>query len=223
MEAVGVMKNFKYLAGAASLAIAASFAAGPAAAQQVTGTKHDLTSFTVDAGTEQVCVYCHTPHGGAQGGGGVYDGIPLWNRQADVNTIAPASFQTYTSSTLDNATGAPAGVSLGCLSCHDGVTALDSLIVTTEATAFTAPGTTMPAGNAVLGSDLRNDHPVSMTYGGGAAGDWVPIASVTLPLFGAGSDQVECGTCHNPHNNVNGNFLRVANTSSDLCLDCHVK
>ena len=221
------MKIMKYLIGAASVMMIASFAGSPALAG-VSGTPHDLTSFTANVGTEQVCVYCHTPHNGAQGGGGNYDGIPLWNRQADAGTVAPAAFQTYTSATLDATPGAPAGVSLGCLSCHDGATALDSLIVTTQATAFTVPGTVMPAGAAVLGGDLRNDHPISITYdaAGQGASDWV--ATPTLPLFGAGSDQVECGSCHNPHDNdqVAANaskFLRMSNASSNLCLACHVK
>lgn len=221
MEAVHAMKSLKYLIGAASVMMVASFAASPALAA-VSGTPHDLTSFTAaNDGTEQICVYCHTPHNGAQGGGGVYDGIPLWNRQASVGTIAPAAFTLYTSPTMDNATGAPTGVSLGCLSCHDGVSALDSLIVTTQATAFLTPGTVMPAGAAVLGNDLRNDHPVSMTYAGGLPADWV--ATPALPLYGVGGDQVECGSCHNPHDNTNTKFQRISNDNSALCTSCHVK
>ncbi len=48
-----------------------------------------------------------------------------------------------------------------------------------------------------------------------------------------GADQpfVECGSCHDPHQGAGVgtatgsavNFMRIANTSSDLCLTCHVK
>ncbi|MBI5196127.1 MAG: cytochrome C, partial [Nitrospirae bacterium] len=32
-----------------------------------------------------------------------------------------------------------------------------------------------------------------------------------------------CGSCHNPHDNSNGTFLRVTNSGSGLCLKCHIK
>jgi len=34
---------------------------------------------------------------------------------------------------------------------------------------------------------------------------------------------VECASCHDPHNNAAGTFLRISNTNSDVCLACHVK
>ena len=33
--------------------------------------------------------------------------------------------------------------------------------------------------------------------------------------------RVTCTTCHDPHNNTNPHFLRVANTNDALCLACH--
>ncbi|PIW31171.1 MAG: hypothetical protein COW30_00360 [Rhodospirillales bacterium CG15_BIG_FIL_POST_REV_8_21_14_020_66_15] len=42
-----------------------------------------------------------------------------------------------------------------------------------------------------------------------------------------GKPRVECASCHDPHNGpdgvVNNIFLRIANTSSNVCLSCHVK
>ena len=32
-----------------------------------------------------------------------------------------------------------------------------------------------------------------------------------------------CGSCHNPHDNSNSNFLIESNASSALCLRCHIK
>jgi hypothetical protein len=69
----------------------------------------------------QVCVFCHTPHGAS----GVV-ALPLWNR-----TIRPQTYQTYdllNSSTLTQAVAQPGANSLACLSCHDGLTAIDSII-----------------------------------------------------------------------------------------------
>lgn len=66
---------------------------------------------------DEVCVYCHTPHAASP------VQLPLWNR-----TIEARTYQTYTSSTLTQAVSAPGINSLACLSCHDGQTAIDSVI-----------------------------------------------------------------------------------------------
>jgi len=48
-------------------------------------------------------------------------------------------------------------------------------------------------------------------------------------LDAAGEPMVECGSCHDPHNADTGiaadsvSFLRIANTSSQLCTTCHNK
>ncbi|MCF6192532.1 MAG: cytochrome c3 family protein [Candidatus Hydrothermae bacterium] len=36
-------------------------------------------------------------------------------------------------------------------------------------------------------------------------------------------EKVQCGTCHNPHDNTNAPFLEASNTGSQLCLTCHLK
>ena len=88
----------------------------------VTMSKHNLSStqpvgtniFT--SATTEVCVFCHTPHGGTAD-------APLWNRAM----ATPGTYTPYTSSTLDTTVGQPDGISLACLSCHDGTIALDAL------------------------------------------------------------------------------------------------
>ena len=77
---------------------------------------------------------------------------------------------------------------------------------------------------ANLGTDLRNDHPISVTYDNVAdpafnAKTGEKIDNL-LPLY---SGRVECGTCHNPHNTTNTQFLRRSNSSSNLCKTCHIK
>jgi len=50
-------------------------------------------------------------------------------------------------------------------------------------------------------------------------------ASAPLPLVGSSTANatVECASCHNPHDNSLGNFLRRANAGSASCLSCHIK
>lgn len=187
---------------------------GPASAQNVVGSAHDLRS--QGGTTTQVCVYCHTPHKAD-----VASAV-LWNR---VNPN-PTTFTMYDSPTLDNKTnaGGPQGVSLACLSCHDGATAFNSLInAPGDGTAATG---TMSGGDAVGLDGLANDHPISMTYDSVAEPGLRATMTVALPLFGAGADQVECATCHNPHDQTavaGGHFLRITTSNSDLCTNCHIK
>lgn len=74
---------------------------------------------------EEVCIFCHTPHGGVANG-------PLWNR-----TLPGAgTFTHYNSATLGDTGALPAGdmarpvsdESLLCLSCHDGSVATNRVI-----------------------------------------------------------------------------------------------
>ncbi len=176
----------------------------------VLNTAHDLRGTnTADGG--QTCIYCHTPHGASSF-------APLWNRQQQVTT-----YTMYSSPTIDmTIAGQPQDNSLGCLSCHDGTLALDALI---NFPAASSAGT-IGAGPENLGADLSNDHPISVTYdptqdpefnaavGGQVSG---------LQLFGAGANQVECGTCHSVHDNTNAPFLRISNAGSALCTACHIK
>jgi len=101
---------------------------GKSCTENIRETKHNLAANqdVLAAGTTEVCVFCHTPHGGRTDVAG--GGAPLWNR-----ALPPSNqFQTYDSPNFDNDLGAepagPKGVSLACLSCHDGTIALDALI-----------------------------------------------------------------------------------------------
>jgi predicted CXXCH cytochrome family protein len=216
----------------------------------IQGGPHDLSNGSAVRNTDatiagQSCIFCHTPHGGS-------NTIPLWNRTAPTG----ATYQLYTSSTTAATTTAAqvaASVSGACLSCHDGTIAMDVLVdvngVAGPSVAFTQQGTakatytgtggnTMGGGLPFLGSDLRNDHPVSIVYETARAanstefvtqvvsGQRITVGSSNpLPLYGAtgATATVECASCHNAHNNSLGSFLRKANTSSAICLSCHIK
>lgn len=224
------------------LAVALVALVGSAQAGVVKGSLHDLstnntrtssTSVHLTGGTgyaTQVCRFCHAPHGNSTV-------APLWARVTD-NT----GYTMYSSATMDmTIAGAPQGVSLACLSCHDGVTALDAFLSAPykwPSGAVDGNGTvigknlTQDGSHYVLGKDLTGDHPISITYDTSkdAAFNAASATSTgrqvvgTLPLYGSGKDQVECGSCHNPHDfDTAKPFLRMSNDNSAMCLTCHIK
>lgn len=197
----------------------------------VVNSKHNMSARAAANPTQltnygEVCVYCHTPHGGSNS-----TNAPLWNRNFGPASGAYQMYNNAWSSTIDMQVAAsPQGVSLACLSCHDGTIGLDVIVNRPNADTTLAPKNgTMPANGgqffANLGTDLRNDHPVSVTYSTTAdpafhAPDASNRINGELPLY---SGRVECGSCHNPHNTTYPPFLRKANTSSALCTTCHIK
>ncbi|MBI5837497.1 MAG: cytochrome c3 family protein [Candidatus Eisenbacteria bacterium] len=164
----------------------------------------------------EVCVYCHTPHGGQTS-------APLWNRNFSVSTyqMYDQSHSTTIDMTVDPQ---PTGVSMACLSCHDGTVGLDVITnVPNSYSGSAAVGTTMPAGMFNLGTDLRNDHPVSVSYDNTLDTKFKSSTSVTAAGLQLYSGKVQCASCHNPHTAANRPFLRVSNGGSNLCLTCHIK
>ncbi|MBI4655076.1 MAG: cytochrome c3 family protein [Nitrospirae bacterium] len=221
--------------------------AGAAMAGGVADTKHNLSpsgTGTIHAtGTQQngeICVWCHAPHFANTD----FAGAPLWNK-----ATPSASYIMY-ATTIAGTTPdtSPAGITKACLSCHDGVSAINSIVnaagsggVVTGGTnvAFgaTAAGTAyvMPAGASNLGTNLADDHPVSIVYTAGKAS-----LKATTTGFGTGTiasllrgGKVECSSCHDPHvasgdttgqgTTAGALFLRLSNSGSALCLSCHGK
>ena len=196
---VGYARNLlRQVAGAAALLFAATSSMG----QSIVGTPHDFSAR--GWGSTQICIFCHTPHNGTTN-----LPAPLWN-----HAVTASTFTLYSSSTLNAIVGQPAENSKLCLSCHDGTVAIDSFGGRT--------GTNFMTGSALLGANLSNDHPVSLTYDAAlvAADGGLKTPPADLPLF---SSKVECATCHNVHNNSLGDFLRASNAASGLCLKCHNK
>lgn len=227
----------RYFKGSGALAVALMFAVA-LGFSAISGTKHDLSSGggLTDAATteDQVCVFCHTPHGSSATD-------PLWNHtQSSV-----ATYTAYASTTLDASIspwgGASANVSALCMSCHDGTVAVNSQINPTDPNGNDPamgsgneldPNAHIAAGRVTnLGSDLSNDHPVNFTYDAALAtadGELVTPndpnnyvdAAQNFPLFGG---TMQCATCHDAHDDTNGQFLVIANASSALCTTCHQK
>jgi predicted CXXCH cytochrome family protein len=144
-----------------------------AEAAGIADTYHNLTASgpgTIKGtGISEICVFCHTPHFGATS---TEDSGPLWNR-----TLSTATYTLYSSPTLDAAPTQPTSVSKACLSCHDGTvgmnqlrnrpgTGLQTSSNPSNATDTKIGGATPAQSNdaSLIGTDLSNDHPVSMVY-----------------------------------------------------------
>ncbi len=186
----------------------------------VAGTPHDLSGRGATAGNE-ICTYCHTPTSpGAQG-------AALWaGHGPSGDNFALFGIRVAEMPVDGSFMSPPRGVTMVCLSCHDGVTAWDSLFANPKITTAAA----RRAASAIVGG-VSGDHPVSVDYpppydpsmhvgAGQQAGD--------LPLFSAfggngGLNRVECASCHNPHSGRYGKFLRAGTAKSGLCRNCHVK
>lgn len=182
----------------------------------IIGTDHDFS--TKPWGNEKgPCAVCHTPHSAQS-----LQGAPLWGHATTMQV-----FKTYASDTLRASPAQPGPTSKMCLSCHDGTLAMDS---------FGSPtpkgGTDLMTGEKAVGhgGNLTDDHPIGFDFSAALAqldkglvtpvsARWVDGAN-QLPLF---AGKMECATCHGVHDNSFGDFLRVSNKKSTLCLTCHIK
>lgn len=196
----------------------------------IASSKHNLSTLTNT--TTQICVFCHTPHSQSAT-------QYLWNR-----TTSNASYTMYSSPTMDTTATAPGDASKMCLSCHDGTVAYNALINMPgsgkNGTSTIGPDSLM-TGWDKIGPNLSNDHPIGMIYNvaytqengglhtptGGVNGRNATVSDGTnsLPLSGSAlaTATVECTSCHDPHKTTYGEFLRIANTGSQMCLTCHNK
>jgi predicted CXXCH cytochrome family protein len=198
-----------------ALAVIAMFGVGTANAQLLSGSKHDLKT---NAGAlpggrgQDLCRFCHAPHN-------TNNLVPLWDRNVSDSS---GSFIVYSSPTMDHIMPQPGGVSNGCLSCHDGVTAFDALHGL-AGTVGNDMNTLYPLNPSIVGLDLSNDHPIGVTVTGTTEMD--TAANITgaggIPLFGA--DNVECASCHDAHSVTYAFFLRKDPGVGDLCETCHLK
>ncbi len=184
----------------------------------IAATKHNLSVSgpgTVKAtGETQICVFCHAPHNAAPS-------MQLWNRRTPASTYTP-----YTSSTAKANAGQPTRGSLMCLSCHDGTIALGEVLSRASAVAMASGTTTLGAGNTLLGTDLSDDHPVSIAYTltlASTRGELADPATLTGPVRLDSTGQLQCTSCHDPHEDPNGKFLVMPNQASALCQVCHLK
>ncbi len=187
------------------------------ASSDIRNSKHNLSASgpgSIRAESEsRICIFCHTPHHASQSGG------VLWNRFDSTATYIP-----YESATLRATPGQPTAASKMCLSCHDGTVALGQLLSEPLEIGFVGGVRFLPAGAGQLGTDLSNDHPISFPYDASLAASHPDLAdpstltgAVRVDQFG----QLQCTSCHDPHDAGFGQFLVASTQASALCLSCH--
>jgi predicted CXXCH cytochrome family protein len=188
MKTRRIGKRLGYFGGAAALILAFS---GSTLGAGITGTKHNLSSTgsgpNHTTGTDQICVFCHTPHGSDTSAP-----VPLWNKKLNVTNASYTTYDSLNTATLNGNVLSVGSVSLACLSCHDGTQAMDNIINAPGSGGYSSTGggaagialgtwtgvnklATSPFPN--LGTDLRNDHPIGIEYcGGGLTGSGTTVS-----------------------------------------------
>lgn len=195
----------------------------------IQGSEHDFSGFGFAGG--QICVPCHTPHNAQS------DAAPLWNHE-----LSTATYNPYSSPSMDATVGQPTGASKLCLSCHDGTVAVDSFGGNTGTIFISAFGA-----DKDLTTDLSDDHPISFTYDDALAttdaglfdpttkvvtigsGNFSKTGSISDVMLEGGTE-LQCQSCHSVHNDFVVNdaasadkLLKISIGKSDLCIACHNK
>jgi predicted CXXCH cytochrome family protein len=225
-------KMFKKLAGLFAVITAGLFGVSTSMAGTIDDSAHDFAGGSW-VSTDEICVVCHAPHDNA---GTALAGGLLWNHSA--STIGDA-YTLYTGQDMSDTPGQPTGTSKLCLSCHDGLIAIDSY-----GGSAGAVGASLADGvdAAFVGTDLSDDHPISFTYpttSDPATGDaeiYLPGTTVTIgdttQATGTIDDLLldggvlQCASCHDVHNTLavaDTKLLYKSNVNSGLCLMCHNK
>jgi len=213
--------------GSALLAFgAASVLSATSANGQIVGSAHDFSN--AGWSRNQICLPCHTPHNAMTVDINGYGTDRLWNHSL------PSEGQVYTTKDGDlPRNDALDAYSILCMGCHDGTVALDSF--------GGVGGSNFIFGSELIGTDLTNDHPV------GGTAVWNPAHEGTrynprttwenqtfgnsrmgtlkeMEVEGVVQSVISCATCHEPHRRGgHDDLLRISNTSSQMCLACHIK
>jgi hypothetical protein len=182
----------------------------------IEGSVHDFSTNSWNT-RKGVCSTCHQAHHTDEN-----QIVPLWNHETTTETFTP-----YESPTLNATVGAPTGISLACLSCHDGSLAINQGI--SGLIGGVSGGVIDPS--AQIGPDLHTTHPIGFTYdtalavadGGGLedpatykigdAKTELTYSTAPVPASWSGSSltgktineallfdgQMHCSSCHDVH------------------------
>lgn len=204
------------------LSVAAIVAAAAIAqAASIVNSRHDMNAAGYDTTQTEICIFCHTPHNPIVQ-------VPLWNRYNPSTT----GWTFYNSPTLTsvskNAKFETDSISLFCLSCHDGQTAIGAYV--NEPVANTANADTIntrPAlgtGNFIStlyanigggNKNLTNDHPVGFSYSAAQAQD---TASATGGLNSIDTVKSKFGITDSTYNP----FYVAGGVQNQMeCASCH--
>lgn len=217
------------------VAMAALLLVSSAAMAGISTSKHDFTTATGSAtykdltSTATLCNTCHIPHH-TQG-----NGRPLWNHAAStVVSYSWAEVTTIAGTTLPTTVGS--NVSKACLSCHDGSVAVGAVLQGTSWGTTKITSTAKVSGTGGTG-DLTGNHPVALPFPDQAGATYNSIvtkansAKYKVPggtnakIYGttAGTRGVECGSCHDPHDNtLRDGYQFLMSSQNVMCVECHI-
>ncbi len=207
----------------------------------IIGSAHDFSksNWTWNATTSTqaafTCQVCHTPHkADTLSQAGMH--VPLWGHQFTGNYGSYLPFTDPTgemnAATGSTSAGQPSGISLACLSCHDGTVAVNQMYSSSAGlsgtgkplggTSITSGGAAMPSWAVIAqgsnGTNMQGTHPISITYpsytflqpttatllgpGGGAPVGNWPTPGTPTVSSLLYNGKVECASCHDVHNQI---------------------
>jgi len=224
---------------------------GPAGA----GKPVSVPGFVTDA-QQRLCAYCHTPHHAIKVGDAAANGadfLPLWSHAVSNVTYTPYASATFTPLGGSSMASDPlTGPSRLCMSCHDGLTAVDNYYGLTNGHVM-VPNPGSFAANPVINGDGNTNHPLGFAMTDvipGFAGATHPDTNSILALtptskYKTGlTDSINivdrlysgaimtCSSCHDVHNTLNkvssqpgaANYLLLGSQkNSGICLSCHTQ
>lgn len=174
-------------------------------ASRVQASPHNLTHWHTGMPSDttmerQLCRVCHGPR--------VHDQlIPLWDRRLPRGPFPLGAHLD------DLEPGFPAdpGSQL-CLACHDG----------SVARAFP----TDPAEHISRETDLGERAQIAPTHMNTHLFTWSRNHELAKPDSAATGmtlrgERIRCSTCHDPHDNTRGKFLKVESAQGAICQECH--
>jgi hypothetical protein len=234
---------------AATLTLGITVAFGyTAPAGGLVGSKHDMNTLVTKYGItkdsqDRVCAFCHTPHHKVDSTS-LLTYNPLWS-----HTINNKTYTAYVSPTFntENSIADPLiGPSRLCMSCHDGVIAVDQHYGSnTPNTSGTDARTSdlfdgIAVGKAsVTTPTVGNTHPIGFDLGDITQAKYPFIRQDLNTNNGAlagkkladlgykenGKNYMTCASCHDVHNRENTGtyFLYDVQAGSAICLMCHDK
>ncbi len=182
--------------------------------EEIEQTVHNLSTSgpgSIKSTSEpRVCIFCHAPHS-------ILPTAQTWNRVEGSGGYIPYQSTTFQAQVSD------IGSSRLCLSCHDGTIALGDLMSNNSSLIGGDDNlkSTFITGRARLGTDLQDDHPVSIVYDSSLAiadTRLINPGSVDLPLE---NGVLQCASCHNVHSNRLPPFLHRTTLNGELCISCH--